>query len=389
MNRLKKLFLGLCLPLVFLLSGCGNRSGAAPDATPIGQPESPTLVQEIPGAIAANGIIVPAAQIDLSFRAGGRVEELAVKAGDFVEAGQLLARLDASSLERAVARAEADLALAQAQLAQIQAGPREEAVAAAESNIAAAEADLVAAGASLTAAQASLAQAERGLAYAEENYDRAWDPGRDWELQVKERAEQLEIERESTERALAEARDNLEVAQADHAAAQMRVRAAQARLEEVQALREAVAAGATGEEIAVLQARVDQARLKLEWARADLANSELKAPLAGVVTKVMIRTGETVSAGQEALELADTSRWWVETNNVGELEISRVKVGQEARVAVNAFLGEELVGTVVAVSPTAVVQHGDTTYTVMVELQETGLDLRWGMTAQVSVVIED
>jgi len=387
---LKKLLLGLCLLLIFLLSGCGDRSSTAPDTTiPIVQPESPTLFQESAGRIAANGIIVPAAQICLSFQAGGRVEELAVKVGDVVVAGQLLARLDASSLERDVARAEADLALAQAQLAQIQAEPREEAVAAAESNAAAAEADLTAAGANLTAAQASLAQAKRALAYAKENYNQAWDPGRDWELLVKGRAEQLEIERKATERALLETRDHLAVAQAEHDAAQVRVQAAQARLEEVRVLREAVAVGATGEEIAVLQTRVDQARLKLEWAKADLANAELKTPLAGTVTKVMIHTGETTSAGQAVLELADTSHWWVETSNVGELEIGRVAVGQEARVAVNAFLGEELVGTVVAISPTAVVQHGDTTYTVIVELQETELDLRWGMTAKVSIVIED
>ena len=89
------------------------------------------------------------------------------------------------------------------------------------------------------------------------------------------------------------------------------------------------------------------------------------------------------------LELAETGRWRVETNNVGELEIGRVKVGQEARVTVNAFLGEELVGTVVAISPTAVVQHGDTTYTVTIELGETDLGLRWGMTARVTILVED
>jgi hypothetical protein len=43
---------------------------------------------------------------------------------------------------------------------------------------------------------------------------------------------------------------------------------------------------------------------------------------------------------------------------------------------------------VVTISPVAVVQQGDTTYTLMIELEPTGLNLRPGMTAQVEIVVE-
>jgi HlyD family secretion protein len=89
------------------------------------------------------------------------------------------------------------------------------------------------------------------------------------------------------------------------------------------------------------------------------------------------------------IELVDTSGWRVETRNVGELDIGRVRVGQAARVWVNAFPGEVLQGRVVTVSPVAVVQQGDTTYTLMIELEATGLNLRTGMTAQVEILTPD
>ncbi len=67
---------------------------------------------------------------------------------------------------------------------------------------------------------------------------------------------------------------------------------------------------------------------------------------------------------------------------MGELQIARV------RVRVNAFRDEALTGHVVTISPVAVVQQGDTTYTLMIELEATDLNLRPGMTAQVEILTE-
>ncbi len=82
------------------------------------------------------------------------------------------------------------------------------------------------------------------------------------------------------------------------------------------------------------------------------------------------------------------SRWRIETKNVGELQIGRVRVGQEVLVWVNAFRDETLHGHVATISPVAVVQQGDTTYTLMIELEPTDLNLRPGMTVQAEIVTE-
>ena len=61
---------------------------------------------------------------------------------------------------------------------------------------------------------------------------------------------------------------------------------------------------------------------------------------------------------------------------------------QEAQVQVLALQGETLRGRVDAISPVAVVQQGDTTYTLMIELEPTDLNLRPGMNAQVEILLE-
>jgi hypothetical protein len=62
-----------------------------------------------------------------------------------------------------------------------------------------------------------------------------------------------------------------------------------------------------------------------------------------------------------------------------------LREGQEAIVRLNAFQGDPLHGRVATISPVAVVQQGDTTDTLVIELEPTDLNLRPGMTAWVEI----
>jgi hypothetical protein len=53
-----------------------------------------------------------------------------------------------------------------------------------------------------------------------------------------------------------------------------------------------------------------------------------------------------------------------------------------------ALDGTEIGGTVDTISPVAIVQQGDTTYTLMVALGATDLPLRPGMNAQVQIELD-
>jgi len=105
-----------------------------------------------------------------------------------------------------------------------------------------------------------------------------------------------------------------------------------------------------------------------------------------VVSAVLVDPGEWATLGATAIEVLDLSRWRVETKNVGELQIGRVEIGQSVHVWANAFRDELLTGRVIAISPDAVVQQGDITYTLIIALEPTKLNLRPGMTARVEIL---
>ncbi len=68
--------------------------------------------------LAWTGTVRARHEVDLGFRAGGRIAERLVELGERVEAGQPLARLDPADLALALRAAEADLAAAEAQARQ-------------------------------------------------------------------------------------------------------------------------------------------------------------------------------------------------------------------------------------------------------------------------------
>jgi HlyD family secretion protein len=141
-------------------------------------------------------------------------------------------------------------------------------------------------------------------------------------------------------------------------------------------------------ETAQARALLRQAELTVEDLEWQLRGAQMRAPFDGIVSQVHVQVGEWSGAGNAVIELLDVSRWQVETRNVSELEIARVQLGQDALVQVNAISGETLRGSVIMISPLAVVQQGDTTYTLMIELEPTDLNLRPGMTVQVEILTE-
>jgi HlyD family secretion protein len=141
----------------------------------------------------------------------------------------------------------------------------------------------------------------------------------------------------------------------------------------------------SAEQLTLAQAQVDTARTNLEIIQAKMDKMVITAPYDGIVSIVRAKQGEWANPGELMVELLDISRWKIETKNVGELQIGRVEIGHDVQVSVNAFKDKALNGRVVAISPVAIVQQGDTTYTLSIELDPTNLNLLPGMTAQVEI----
>jgi HlyD family secretion protein len=334
--------------------------------------------------------------------------------------------------------AEAALATARASLAQVKAGARPEEIAAAREALAAAQAGVSTARGNLASAQAELARLEAGakpeelvaaqaamdkaavaLQLAQNEYDKiAWQSGlgatqqavalrqastdyesakANYEALVRgATAEELDIARAAVEAA----RGQVDVAQAQAKQAEAQldqllagptaeaIAVTEARVGEAQAQLVKLGEGPRPEAIAVAEAQVQQAQTALEGARIAVEKTVLVAPLSGTVGAVMVEEGETVMAGTPVLVMGDLSALQVETDDLSEVDIVEVAVGQEVEVSVDAMPDLELRGRVSEIAPMAEEQHGDIVYTVTIDLEE-GLEvgLRWGMTAYVDILV--
>ena len=119
-------------------------------------------------------------------------------------------------------------------------------------------------------------------------------------------------------------------------------------------------------------------------AEADLANTSLRAPFAGTVAALEINPGEMALAGQSILTLADLDHLQVETTDLSERDVARVKEGQTVTIYVES-LNADIPGRVLRIAPQASVIGGDVVYTVVIALDEQPSDLRWGMSVDVEI----
>ncbi len=85
-----------------------------------------------------------------------------------------------------------------------------------------------------------------------------------------------------------------------------------------------------------------------------------------------------------AVVIADFSRWIIETENLTEIELPDVAIGQPVLVTFDALADLEFPGVVTAIRPLFEIRSGDVTYTVTIGLEATDPRLQWGMTAVVT-----
>ena len=130
------------------------------------------------------------------------------------------------------------------------------------------------------------------------------------------------------------------------------------------------------------QMRASQAALEL--ATQNLAHNELVAPWDGTIADLSLTLDEYVQPGQPIATLADFSSWKVETDNLTEIEVPDVSVGQNVNINPDALPELELNGVVSSISQLFTEKRGDVTYTVTIDLEESDPRLRWGMTMVVT-----
>ncbi len=122
----------------------------------------------------------------------------------------------------------------------------------------------------------------------------------------------------------------------------------------------------------------------LRSARANLLHNELLAPWSGAIADLSLKMNTYLQAGQTVVTVADFSGWKVETDNLTEIEVPEVTLGQRVNITPDALPDLELTGIVTDISTLHEEKRGDVTYTVTVSLEESDPRLRWGMTMVVT-----
>ena len=360
----------------FLAMGGGASLSPKPTPTP-----DLAALSEFDNLVTASGTLLPAKRANLAFKIPGQVVEIAVKAGDSVKKGAALLRLDAAELDAAVAQAKAAVALAQANLDQLKSGASKEEIAAAEANLNTARAQLAKVRASVTPedlaiAKAGLDRAAAGLKDAQSAYDKVKDDPAVG-MYPQSAAYQAAIQQYQ----IAEA-TFLKVVKG---ASAEDIRIAEAAVAAAQANLDRVKAPARAEEIAAAQARLDQAQGVMRQQQASLASATLVAPFDGTVAAVNVKDGETVTPGFVVIALGDLANLRLETDDLSETNIARVKLAQPVNVTFEALPGKTFTGTVTQIAPISTPKQGGTNYTVTVEFDKLDPVLRWGMTGHIEI----
>ena len=174
---------------------------------------------------------------------------------------------------------------------------------------------------------------------------------------------------------LATAQQKLEDLKAGSSSAEVAL--ASARLADAQREWERLKDGPTQDDIDAAQFAVDQAQ-------ADLDNAQLLAPFGGTITKVNVKTGDLVNAGDTAYRVDDLSAIYIDLS-ISEVDLASLQVGQEAVVEFDAIADKTYTGVVTDIGMVASVSQGVVTYPVTVQIKDADSSIRTGLTASVTI----
>jgi multidrug resistance efflux pump len=375
----------LIMFIALILSACSvfESAGAAEEG------DLPAVVKD-PASILVEGHLAPRDHASLFFTLSGEVVEVLVQEGDRVTKGQVLASLgDREALEARLASAQLERVSAQQAFDDLQTSASlasgqalMELASAQEDNISAQEAyaeiDTQDTQDDLDDARAKVADAEKKLEDAQEEFDKYQDLGTDHPNR-KRAEDDLETAQDEYDQAVWD-RDRL-INSLDQAYAALQT--AKARLDEAQRTADARKEGPDPDDLAVAQARLDNAQAQVTAAEAELKKLDLTAPFDGTIVQVEISLGERAIPNQPVMVLADFSTWYVETSDLTENEVVYLEAGQTARIVPDVLPELELSATIETISQAFVERSGDINYETRLVLADPDPRLRWGMTVEV------
>jgi membrane fusion protein (multidrug efflux system) len=295
---------------------------------------------------------VDADLVTVSARVGGAIVNVHVVDNQLVKKGELLVEIDPADLTAKEKQAEAELAAAraQAQTADAQVAIVE---ATSKGGLSAARAALSGSATSVASADAQVESARAALARTQTEATQADTDLARFESLLKDGAipkAQVDAARSSAQAAhaaVAQAQAQLAAASDAKRTAQTTVAESQARVEQSAPV-DAQLAGARAQ-ADLAHARIDSAEAALALAKLQLSYTRIEAPADGMLSRLGVRVGQLVQAGQQVVALVPNATYVVA--NFKETQVGRMRVGQSVDISVDAFPGRTFEGKVESTSP--------------------------------------
>ncbi len=376
------LILAACTPESVIVGF--NQSTPTPEATPT---SLPTPIRVFQTTIAADGQVVLALPPQVfSFQSSGlsgTIEEIHILPGQVVKQGDLLAQIDDTDLQTALAKAEASLALLQVQIENETAPALAGDLAEAQASMEAAHVELedllaLPSEEAITQAAADLRLREIEVRQAQEAYDVvAYAEG----IGLSPQAAELQRATLNYERAQAIYNEAVKPATAAQiAAARLKVVQAQNRLDKLQA-------GLRPEARAVNDAKLRETQLQVDEARANLAKAKLYAPWDGVVTQVNAAAG--VSTANASVTIAQVEPLRFATSNFSERNLGDIDSGDKATLFLKSYPNVPFPAVIQRIELESTEKDGDTAlFTVYFDFNSAEFRVQPGMTGRVEISIE-
>lgn len=351
---------------------------------------SPLSRGSLTATVGATGTVRAKQTATLNWQTSGTVDSILVKVGDNVEKDARLATLAQTSLSQQIILAQADLVTAKRNLDNLE-----------KSNL-------------------STSQAEQALAVAQKNLDDAKDKKDSKKftkadqsvidaayanyILAKQEVEDVQADYDGTRwkaeddpvRASATAKYTAALKKRDTALANYNyaksypdvleqdeidanLALAESKVTDAQREYDRLKAGADPQDIAAAKARVAAIE-------ATLKSAYIEAPFAGTVTDVNSKVGDQVSLTTAGFRVDDLSHLYADID-VTEVDINRVKAGQDATLTFDAIAGKTYNGIVTEAGAVGTAVQGVVNFTVTVEIMDADENVKPGMTSAVNIVV--
>ncbi|MGE3539987.1 MAG: efflux RND transporter periplasmic adaptor subunit [Candidatus Tectimicrobiota bacterium] len=308
----------------------------------------------------ATGTVNAVSTVQVGTQVSGTIQKLFADYNSAVQEGDIIAQIDPAPLATKVSQARANVSNAKA------------AVQVAQAAMDNTNAAIDTARANAESARANVDKARVGLADARRILER------NTELERRALIPQSDLDTSQTTYDTAVSQLKAMEAQYEASTSQLKSAIAQARLAQAQQL--------------AAQAQVEQTQAALQAATLDLQHTTIRAPVKGTVVSRNVDVGQTVAASLQApilfLIAQDLTRMQVDTN-VSEADIGRIQVGQHATFTVDAYPNLTFSGTVTQVRNAPITVQNVVTYNAVVQVANTELRLKPGMTANVAFLIAE